>query len=65
MAKSMRKILITLRVIQINKQGRRANPYHPLTYITIVVGLVVALLMFGFVGMWKEVDLSNPFKYRP
>ena len=76
----MKKILISLRIIQIvsNKQrgkqglrrlGRgysesfRFNPYNPLSYITIVLILVIGILMFGFVGVWKEVDIRNPFKW--
>ena len=76
----MRKILISLRIIQIasNKQrgkqrlsrlGRgyseslRFNPYNPLTYITLGLILIIGILMFGFVGVWKEVDIRNPFKW--
>lgn len=41
----------------------RFNPYNPLSYIALVIILVAGILMFGFVGIWKEVKLSNPFKW--
>jgi hypothetical protein len=76
----MKKILISLRIIQIvsnkqrGKQGLktlgsgysesfRFNPYNPLTYITLGLILIIGILMFGFVGVWKEVDIRNPFKW--
>ena len=44
-------------------EAYRLNPYNPLSYITIVLILVIGIIMFGFVGFWKEVDFSNPFKW--
>lgn len=41
----------------------RFNPYNPLSYIALVIILIVGLVMFGFVGIWKEMDLRNPFKW--
>jgi hypothetical protein len=41
----------------------RVNPYNPLSYIFITAALFVALIMFGVVGICKEVDLRNPFKW--
>lgn len=41
----------------------RINPYNPLSYISIVIIVLVGILMFGFIGVWKEVDLKNPFKW--
>lgn len=41
----------------------RLNPYNPLSYIALVIMFVVGILMFGFVGFWKEVELTNPFKW--
>lgn len=35
---------------------KRLNPFHPLTYIVILLSFIVGLLMFGFVGLWKEVN---------
>jgi hypothetical protein len=72
----MRKVLKYLLVLQevSNKDrepklgrgfftARRLNPYNPLSYVTIVIVFVVGILMFGFVGIWKETDLQNPFKW--
>lgn len=42
----------------------RMNPYNPLSYIYILLAFIVGLFMFGFVGIWKEMDLKNPFKYQ-
>lgn len=41
----------------------RLNPYNPLSYFAIIIAFVLAILMFGFVGFWKEFDLMNPFKW--
>lgn len=41
----------------------RLNPYNPLSYITLFLIIVVGILMFGFVGFWKETDTINPFKW--
>lgn len=69
----IRKFLIFARVIQVRKfkdsfnltyQERRLNPFNPLTYVTILITFMVGIVMFGVVGIWKEIDLSNPFKYR-
>lgn len=43
--------------------ARRFNPFNPLSYVALIIILLIALLMFGFVGMWKEMDLRNPFKW--
>ena len=43
--------------------ARRLNPWHPLSYVTIVLVLIVGIIMFGIVGFWKEVELRNPFKW--
>jgi hypothetical protein len=43
--------------------ARRLNPYNPLSYITIIVVFVLALICFGIIGMWKEIDIKNPFKW--
>lgn len=68
----IRKFLIFARVIQVRKlkdsfkltyQERRLNPFNPLTYVTILITFLVGIVMFGVVGIWKEIDLSNPFKY--
>lgn len=72
----MRKILKSLLIIQevSNKnrnpklgrgffEARRLNPFNPLSYVTVVVAIIVGIVMFGFVGVWKEMDLKNPFKW--
>ena len=41
----------------------RFNPYNPLSYIALVIILVIGILMFGFVGFWKETTTLNPFKW--
>jgi hypothetical protein len=46
------------------RKWRRMNPYHPLSYVVIVIALIIALLLFGFVGMWREIDFRNPFNYQ-
>ena len=46
------------------RNWRRINPYNPLSYLMIIVVLFSALLLFGFVGMWKEIDLRNPFNWQ-
>jgi len=40
----------------------RLNPFNPLSYLFAVLALIVALIMFGVVGMAKETD-GNPFKW--
>jgi len=44
-------------------KARRVNPYNPLSYIALVIIIIVGLIMFGFVGFWKEIDRQNPFKW--
>ena len=41
----------------------RFNPYNPLSYIALVIILVIGILMFGFVGFWKETTTLNPLKW--
>jgi len=41
----------------------RLNPYNPLSYIVVVIGFVVGILLFGFVGIWREISGTNPFKW--
>jgi len=60
----MRKFLMTIGVIQKRGNKKRVNPFNPLSYVALIVGFTLALLMFGFVGMWEEVDGGNPFAWR-
>ncbi len=46
------------------RRWRRINPYHPISYLVIFCALIFALLLFGFVGMWEEIDFRNPFKWQ-
>jgi hypothetical protein len=41
----------------------RINPFNPLTYIIMVLGIVIGLLLFGPIGMWRETDTRNPFRW--
>lgn len=72
----LKKIFKSLRILQEVdnrkrkvKLGRgfftahRLNPYNPLSYITVIIATVVGLIMFGVVGMWKQIDGKNPFKW--
>ncbi len=72
----MRKVLKFLKVVQtVSNEGRaeklgrgfskahRLNPYNPLSYIVIPLAFVLGILLFGFVGIWKEIDSKNPFKW--
>ena len=73
----MREILKMLLIIQeVSNKGRkkklgkgfsvayRFNPFNPLSYIFLPLFLIVGIVMFGFVGVWSECDLNNPFKWR-
>jgi hypothetical protein len=42
---------------------RRINPYNPLTYLIVLITLIIGILLFGFVGVWKETNLKNDFKW--
>jgi hypothetical protein len=44
-------------------EAHRFNPYNPLSYIAYLIILIVGILMFGFVGIHKEADTLNPFKW--
>ena len=41
----------------------RLNPYNPLSYIALVLMVIIGILMYGFVGIFKETDYHNPFKW--
>ena len=68
----MKKILIALKVVQEKKvkdplgltyTKRRLNPFNPLTYLFLVITFVVALLMYGFVGVWEQINI-NELKFK-
>lgn len=56
------KELLTRKAIRYTK--KRLNPYNPLTYLLIAIVFLIGILKFGFVGIWKELDTRNPFKYQ-
>lgn len=70
----MRKVLKFLRVLQIKKSRNalgytyekiRLNPYNPLSYLLILLTFFIGILLFGFVGVWSEIDFRDAkFKYR-
>lgn len=47
--------------------AHRLNPFNPLSYV--LVALVIPtliptlILLYGFVGMWEQTDIRNPFKW--
>lgn len=50
-----------------SRTKRRLNPFNPLSYVAMVVGLIYGILIsfiFGFISVWKEIDLTNPFKWQ-
>lgn len=60
----MRKILKLFFVIQEKADGsKRINPYNPLSYVVIIGCLIIGILAFGLIGVWKEVDI-NFFKWQ-
>lgn len=72
----MKKILIWLYIVQKYKnkgseikKGKgylhayRLNPFNPLSYITIIISLIIAIVLFGVIGFTKETNLRNPFKW--
>jgi hypothetical protein len=46
------------------RKVHRINPFNPLTYPTLIIIFIIGVLMFGFVGIWNEMDLRNPFKWQ-
>ena len=70
----MRKLLKILFIIQEKKKLdefkrtrtlKRINPYNPLSYLAILITILIAIILFGFVGAWKEIDvLDNPFNWK-
>jgi len=72
----IRKILKALGIIQevsnkirAKRLGRgfdtahRLNPWNPLSYIFIIGGLAICIILFGVYGFAKEVEWRNPFKW--
>jgi hypothetical protein len=72
----MRKFLIWIFVLQeVSNRNRnpklgkgfdkahRLNPFNPFTYLVIILAILTGLLLFGFIGIKREMDFSNPFKW--
>jgi len=69
----MRTLLEVLCIIQERKfksplnnvyKKHRVNPFNPLSYIAIPIILLIGIIMFGFVGVWNEIETGNPFKWK-
>lgn len=69
----MRSLLKGLGIVQEKKfkdplnavyRKHRFNPYNPLSYITLPIILLVGICMFGFIGVWGEIEKGNPFKWK-
>lgn len=43
---------------------RRFNPFNPITYVFLAIVIVLGIILFGFVGFNKEVQMGNPFNFR-
>jgi len=41
----------------------RLNPFNPLSYIVVALVIPILILLYGFVGMWQQTDIRNPFKW--
>lgn len=39
----------------------RLNPFNPICYIIALIGTLISLLMYGFVGLYERFE--NPFKW--
>jgi len=72
MRKLLKKLLVIQEMSNVSKEKKlgkgfskayRLNPFNPLSYLVIVFSLILGVLMFGFVGIKEEMDLTNPFKW--
>lgn len=69
----MANILKLLQVVQERKVTdpfgftrveRRLNPYNPISYLVVFGILVIGLLCYGLIGLWRETELHKEFKWR-
>lgn len=44
-------------------EAHRINPFNPLSYLFILLCIPIAIIMFGLVGIWEQIDKKNPFKW--
>jgi preprotein translocase subunit SecF len=68
----MKNWLRIIRVVQVREyknalgstyRKHRLNKWNPLTYIVLILGFILGVIMFGFKGVWREIDFKNPFKW--
>jgi hypothetical protein len=43
--------------------AHRLNPFNPLSYVVVALVIPTLILLYGFVGMWEQTDIRNPFKW--
>jgi hypothetical protein len=43
--------------------AHRLNPFNPLSYIVVALVIPTLILLYGFVGMWEQTGIRNPFKW--
>ena len=41
----------------------RLNPFNPISYIAFILFLIIGILSFGAIGITKEMNVENPFKW--
>lgn len=64
----MRNFLKRILVVQEVENSHRLNPYNPLSYIALIIGMVIGIFAF-FIEFKKSLDflneakLKNPFKW--
>jgi len=46
-----------------NYKVRRINPFSPLSYIILFLGVITGFFLYGIVGFWDVIDIRNPFKW--
>lgn len=44
-------------------KAHRFNPLNPFSYLILPIIFAAAIVCFGIVGVWKEIDAQNPFKW--
>lgn len=46
-----------------DRKEERLNPYNPLSYVFLVLGVIACFTMHGVVGVHRELR-KNPFRWR-
>ncbi len=44
-------------------KAHRINPYNPVSYPFVLIVFIIGIVLFGVVGVWREIDCRNPFKW--